>query len=65
MHNSKTGVVKNYDGYLGEIETEEILYYFTKNDILENEIIKNDDIVIFKGKTEDVFPQAYFIRKAK
>ncbi len=61
--NIMVGKVTKYDGSLGEIITEDNIYYFTKNDILEN--ININDIVIFKGKSEDIFPQAYYIKMYK
>ena len=59
--NYKIGKIKDYDGFMGEIVTENNLYYFTKNDI-DGNIIKND-IVKFQGKTEEIFPQAYYVKK--
>ena len=61
--NIMVGKVTKYDGSLGEIITENNIYYFTKSDILEN--ININDIVIFKGKSEDIFPQAYYIKMYK
>ena len=63
QNNTRIGKVTKYDGNLGEIITEDNIYYFTKNDILEN--INTNDIVIFKGKSEDIFPQAYYIKMYK
>ena len=57
--NYKIGKIKDYDGFMGEIVTENNLYYFTKNDI-DGNIIKND-IVKFQGKTEEIFPQSYYV----
>ena len=59
----KIGKVKNYNGYTGEIITDKKNYYFTKNDIENNEIIKDNDLVKFKSKTEDTFPQGYYVKK--
>ena len=59
----KYGKVHNFNGLTGEIVSEEHIYYFDKDDILNNELLKNDDLVRFNGKNEDVFPQAYFITK--
>ena len=57
----KIGKVKKYDEFSGEIVTADEVYYFTKNDI--EGIIGTQDIVKFKGKTENVFPQAYYVKK--
>ena len=59
----KYGKVHNYDGYLGEIITEDTIYYFDKTDVLNNELLENEDWVRFNGKSEDEFPQAYYITK--
>lgn len=59
----KIGKVKEYDGYVGEIVTEDNLYYFTKNDINDGEVINKSDIVRFDSKCDDSFPQAYYIEK--
>ena len=57
----KIGKVKEYDGFFGEIVTEDTLYYFTKDDI--EDTIEENDVVKFQGKTEEAFPQAYFVKK--
>jgi len=68
-HSIKYGKIREYNGYGGEIITtfdnnELITYYFTREDLVDTtEELKKDDFVMFKGKTEDVFPQAYYIRK--
>ena len=59
----KIGKVVKFDGNLGEIFTPTEEYYFTKNDLLEGIPVENDDLVMFNGKTESVFPQAYFVKK--
>ena len=58
---SKTGKIRDYDGLTGEIVSSDGLYYFTKNDTTDK--INKSDTVKFKGKTEDVFPQAYYVKK--
>jgi len=62
-NNYKLGIVKEYDGYIGEIVTEDNLYYFTKNDVNNNDIIEQKDLVQFNSKTEEGFPQAYYVNK--
>ena len=67
-HSTKYGKIKEYNGYSGEIVTlssdKLITYYFTRNDLVDPTLeLKEDDIVKFKGKAEDVFPQGYFIDK--
>lgn len=59
----KIGKVKNYNGYTGEIVTEKQNYYFIKNDIVNNEKLSDNDFVKFKSKTEDAFPQGYYVKK--
>jgi len=59
----KYGKINNYDGLTGEIVSEDNIYYFNKNDLLNFEEIKNNDFVRFNSKTEDYFPQAYYITK--
>ena len=59
--NFKIGVVKDFDGYSGKIVTPDKIYYFFRSDIIES--IEKDDIVNFQGKTENTFPQAYFVKK--
>ena len=59
--NYKIGKIKNYNGFIGEIVTEDNSYYFTKKD-LDGNVDKND-IVKFQGKTENTFPQAYYVKK--
>lgn len=61
--NYKLGIVKEYDGYIGEIVTEDNLYYFTKNDVNENDSLEKRDLVQFNSKTEEDFPQAYYVNK--
>lgn len=61
----KIGKVRNFDTYEGEIVTDKNIYYFVRNDINEGEVINNDDYVMFKSKTEDTFPQGYYIKKVK
>lgn len=63
IRNYKLGIVKEYDGYIGEIVTEDNLYYFTKNDINRNDSINVKDLVQFNSKCEELFPQAYYINK--
>lgn len=63
QNNTKYGKVTKYDGFTGEIVTQYNLYYFTKNDIIENNEITINDMVMFNGKSEDIFPQAYNIKK--
>lgn len=58
--NIKIGKVSKYDNYLGEITTEDNIYYFTKNDVIDN--IKENDLVFFKSKIDETFPQAYYIK---
>ncbi len=60
----KIGKVKDYNNYIGKIVTEDKVYYFNKNDILRNNIIKNDDLVKFNYRGT-VFLQAYYIRLYK
>ena len=59
----KYGIIKDYDGLSGKIITIDNIYYFICDDILNNEIIKNDDFVRFNSKCDNSFPQAYFITK--
>ena len=59
----KVGKVRYYDGYIGEIVTDKNVYYFNKNDISGDEEVKNQDYVIFKSKTEEIFPQGYYVKK--
>lgn len=59
----KVGKVKKYDGHLGEIVTQDSKYYFTTNDICGNSNLLPNDLVLFKSKTEEDFPQAYFVKK--
>lgn len=61
--NYKLGTVKEYDGYIGEIVTEDNLYYFTKNDVNENDSLEKRDLLQFNSKTEEDFPQAYYVNK--
>lgn len=61
--NYKLGIVKEYNGYIGEIVTENNLYYFTKNDINKKDSLKKEDLVQFNSKCEEFFPQAYYINK--
>lgn len=61
--NYKLGIVKEYDGYIGEIVTADNLYYFTKNDINENDSLEKKDLVQFNSKSEEDFPQAYYVNK--
>ncbi len=67
--NYKLGIVKRYDGYIGEIIpigeviTRDMIYYFTKNDVNNNDIIEQKDLVQFNSKTEEGFPQAYYVNK--
>jgi hypothetical protein len=65
QNNTKYGKVTNYDGYTGEIVTEDNLYYFNRNDIVKNNEIIINDIVMFNSKSEDIFPQAYNIKKVE
>lgn len=59
----KVGKVKKFDGYIGNIVSDDNLYYFTKNDINDDEIINVGDIVKFNSKSSEGFPQAYYINK--
>ena len=59
----KIGKVINFNQLTGEIVTDKNIYYFDKNDINNDEQICNQDLVMFKSKTEDTFPQAYYIKK--
>ena len=59
----KIGEVRNFDGYIGEIVTDENIYYFNKNDISGDEKVDNQDYVMFKSKTEEIFPQGYYVKK--
>ena len=61
----KVGKILKYDGYLGKIVTSDNDYYFTKNDILDNCDLSKDDLVVFGSKSEDTFPQAYYVKKLK
>ena len=61
--NYKLGIVKEYDGYIGEIVTDDNLYYFTKNDVNENDSLEKRDLLQFNSKTEEDFPQAYYVNK--
>lgn len=61
----KVGKVRNFNQYTGEIITDKNIYYFNKNDINDGEVINNYDYVMFKSKCEDIFPQAYYIKKIK
>lgn len=61
----KYGKVCNFDGLIGEIITEDNTYYFTIDNILENQTINNNDLVRFNSKGEEIFPQAYYISKVK
>lgn len=61
----KYGKVYNFDGLVGEIITEDNRYYFTIDNILDNQIINNDDWVRFNSKGENIFPEAYYISKIK
>lgn len=61
----KYGKVYNFDGLVGEIITEDNTYYFTIDNILDNQIINNDDWVRFNSKGENIFPEAYYISKIK
>ncbi len=61
----KYGKVYNFDGLVGEIITEDNTYYFTIDNILNNQIINNDDWVRFNSKGENIFPEAYYISKIK
>ena len=54
------GKVRYYNGYIGQIVTYDNIYYFDKNDTITD--VKDDDVVLFKGKEEDIFPQAYYIK---
>lgn len=60
----KIGKIKEFNGYSGEIVSLEGVYYFTRRDIVDGMTLQNNDVVIFNGKTEEKFPQAYFIKKA-
>ena len=62
-NNVKVGKIKEYDGNLGEIDTIDSTYYFTKNDLINSDTVEQNDLVAFKSKTENIFPQAYFIKK--
>ena len=59
----KLGKVREYDGHLGEIQTINATYYFTKDDVHKDDKLLPNDLVMFKGKTEDEFPQAYYVKK--
>lgn len=59
----KIGKVSKYDGYIGEIITDNNEYYFNKNDILDDVTVEKNDLVIFNSKTEEIFPQAYHVKK--
>ncbi len=59
----KVGKIKEYDGNLGEIVTVDNLYYFTKNDLEQDTNLEVNDLVLFKSKTEEDFPQAYYVKK--
>lgn len=59
----KIGKVKEYDGYVGEIVTTGDVYYFTNMDILNKDLLNPKDLVVFNGKTEETFPQAYNVKK--
>lgn len=61
--NYKLGIVKEYDGYIGEIVTEDNLYYFTKNDINKSDSLEKKDLVQFNSKCDEEFPQAYYVSK--
>lgn len=61
--NTKIGKIKDFDGYTGTIVSLSGQYYFTRNDIITNTKLENNDMVMFNGKTEDKFPQAYYVKK--
>jgi alpha-acetolactate decarboxylase len=63
-NNYKIGKIKKFDGNLGEIISMEGIYYFTKKDI-DNTNVEKNDLVAFNGKTEETFPQAYNVKKLK
>ena len=67
-HEIKYGKIKEYNGFGGEIITKTqngyMTYYFSKNELIdETEVLRKHDLVSFKGKTEDILPQAYFVKK--
>ena len=57
----KVGKVKNYKGGVGNIITPEKMYMFLDTDIKDNEIVNNDDIVIFGDENKK--DRAFFVKK--
>ena len=60
---TKVGKIMDFDGFLGKITTEDKVFVFSKNEIINDENINNGDLVVFKGKSEKEFPQAYYVKK--
>ena len=59
----KYGIIKRYGNCIGEIKADNIIYYFDKNDVNNKEVLKVGDRVVFRSKTVEKFPQAYYIKK--
>ena len=57
----KEGKVINYDGFVGEIESENENYIFLNDDLLCS--IQIGDLVTFKGEEKQDLKRAYFIKK--
>ena len=57
----KVGKVRDYRGGVGSIITPEKKYMFLDTDITNDEVIENDDIVIFGD--EDKKDRAFFVKK--
>lgn len=57
----KEGKILDYDGFVGEIESENDNYIFLKDDLLYN--AKISDIVCFRGEDKQDLKRAYFIKK--
>lgn len=56
----KEGKVINYDGFVGEIESQEEKYLFLNDDLQTD--INVGDIVTFNGEEVHDFKRAYFVK---
>lgn len=60
--NLTIGKVKSFDGFSGEIITQNAKYIFLDTDIIEGNTITNNDFVSFRGEEINGINRAYFVR---
>ena len=56
----KEGQVVNYDGFIGEIETEDKKYLFIRDNIIGD--INVNDTVFFRGENINGYDVAFFVQ---